>query len=84
MTDDLDDLRAQIAGQRLVLFRVLTVLPTSRLQQMADSARRGLEHVDRGGETIPPSGPAERAALAAELELLDEALVNRIEHENDT
>jgi hypothetical protein len=76
-----DNLRTQIDGQRLVLFRLLTLLPTDRLQGMADSARRGLEHVDGGGETIPPTGPAERAAMAAELALLEEALVNRIEHE---
>lgn len=83
MTDELDAIRAQIAGQRLVLFRLLTALSTDRLQQMTDSARRGLEHVDGGGETIPPTGPADRAAMAVEWELLEDALVNRLEHEDD-
>ena len=71
MTEEIARLQAQVAGQRLALIRLLTVFSTARLEQMVETGRAALE----------AAGPSDRAAIAEDLALLEEALNNRLEHE---
>ena len=63
-----DDLVAEIKAQRMVLERILVLIPTERLNAWVTSEEDHLSHIDGGGETIPPTTPVDRRASELALE----------------
>lgn len=63
-----EDDAAELKALRMVMERLLVLVPTVQLEAWAESEERHLEHLQGGGETIPPTTSGDRRASEIALE----------------
>ena len=73
------NLEVEVKALRLVVERLLAMVPGEALDDAAESERANIAHHEAGGETIPPSGYVDLEASREALRYFEDASSRRAE-----
>lgn len=71
------NLEVEVKAQRLVLERLLSMVPGEVLDKAVASERANVAHLESGRETIPPSSHADLEASREAVRYYEDAIVRR-------
>jgi hypothetical protein len=77
------NLEVEVKALRLVVERLLAMVPGEVLDNASDSERANIAHHEAGGETIPPTGHVDLEASREALRYYEDASTRRAEFRLD-